>query len=92
MSLKSVFVFVTQTDIMLGKRGDSATCPIALAAQRAGYPEAHVYKGTWNPFDDLMLPRDGALPLPDTAYDFVAAFDREGPLGVRPTYFNLPLP
>ena len=76
----SLTITVTADDIANGKPGQGTSCPVALAAYRAGVPEALVgprvirYKGRF-------------VPLPRSAIRFVRSFDRGRP--VKPFRFRL---
>lgn len=85
----TLFVDVTQKDILNGLRGCRWHCPVALALQRVWDCTAHVGNTVaWR--DDL--PYNKRVPLPNEVKDFVKNFDRYGIPGVGPIKFTLEVP
>lgn len=80
-----MLIRVTEEHIENGSAGCSH-CPVALAIQDAGYPEAAVfYQTAW-----LDGPGDVQVKLPEEATMFIFAFDNDRPL--QPFEFDLPIP
>ena len=77
-------VKVTQKHIDQGEKASCPKCPIALALQDRGFPNAEVGSWTWH-LGGWNLGRGGNLSR--RATDFVAAFDTGR--SVTPTTFNL---
>ena len=81
---KTIRIEVTAEDIAAGKPDKCRECPIALAAIRAGIPEANVKKRC------IFVAPTVRVLLPDAAQRFIDDFDefRE----VEPFSFDLELP
>lgn len=80
----SVHIEVTAQDIADGARGESDSCPIALAVERTLGVVPHVSE-----FDVSLGGRfdEAIVDLPDEAVDFIADFDA----GLRPGPFAFDL-
>jgi hypothetical protein len=86
--MKRLKVTVTQEDIDEGERGECSRCPIALAIKR-------VFSNTFvsvNGADARVEEVDGRrrwYSLSKSAREFIASFDSDGKIAVKPATFVL---
>lgn len=75
---------VSQGDIDEGLRGVCASCPVALAVNRAlGVHDAKIAVGTYSVVGGRWF------NLPESARSWIVTFDRIGPSYVKPFTFEL---
>ena len=87
--MAKLVVKVTQEDIQNGVRWDTSNCPITLAINRIGFPEARVYYDSWTQSNEHPH-RYLYNPLSRRARKFISDFDLGEP--VKPSTFHLELP